>query len=376
MSFNHTSFNTKDQNIPVLNSNPISFESKVFKLSTPFITEGQKELKNIQVTYHTYGEYIPGKSKVIWACHALTGNSDVFDWWQGLFGENAFFNPKDFFIVCANVLGSCYGTTGPEHSGENGDPLLNNFPLITPRDMARLHDLLRNHIDVASVNTLIGASLGGQQALEWAIEEPKIIENLILIATNARHSAFGIAFNESQRLAIYGDPTYGKGEIGDAKNGLAIARSIAMLSYRSYSGYEKTQTEQDDALTDGFKASSYQRYQGDKLAKRFNAYSYVTLSKAMDSHNVGRGRESIQKALSLVQAKTLVVGIDSDSLFPISEQYFLKESISSAKFAMISSDFGHDGFLVENTQLVNIISDFLYNQFKKHLPTTFKKNKK
>lgn len=374
MSFNHASLISKDQNIPVLQLKPISLEPKVFKISTPFITEGKKELKSVKVTYHTYGEYIPEKSKVIWACHALTGNSDVFDWWKGLFGENALFNPNEFFIVCANVLGSCYGTTGPEHVGENGELLLNNFPIVTPRDMARVHDLLRKHLGISGINTLIGASLGGQQALEWSIEEPEIIENLILIATNAKHSAFGIAFNESQRLAIYGDSTYGKGSVEDAKNGLAIARSIAMLSYRSYSGYEKTQSDDENEKVDGFKASTYQYYQGEKLAKRFNAYSYVTLSKAMDSHNVGRGRGSIERALSLVQAKTLVVGIDSDYLFPVSEQIFLKNSIPSAKFATISSDFGHDGFLVENEQLVMIINDFLYNQFKKHLPTTFKKS--
>lgn len=350
----------------------LTSDSKLLTFGTPFITERGEEIQNLKIKYHTYGNYIPGKSKVVWACHALTGNSDVVDWWPGIFGEDALFSPADYFIVCANVLGSCYGSSGPDSLDENGKPLLDKFPLVTPRDMANAHEILRGHLGISDIHTLIGASLGGQQALEWSIQEPDLIENLILIATNAKHSAYGIAFNESQRQAIYTDPTYGKGSIEDAKAGLSVARSIAMLSYRSYSGYGKTQTNQEIEKVDGFLASSYQTYQGKKLAERFNAYSYITLSKAMDSHNVGRDRESIETALSAIKANTLVVGIDSDNLFPVSEQVFLKEAIPSAKFAVISSDFGHDGFLVENEQLVKIINDFLFNQFKKHLPTTFK----
>ena len=373
MSFNKNNFITKKIDSLVPNEVINSMNPKYYAHDSLFITEGQEEIKNLKITYHTYGTFVPKQSKVIWACHALTGNSDVFEWWEGLFGEDQLFNPQDYFIVCANVLGSSYGTTGPSSSAEDGSLYLYDFPLITPRDMSRVHELLRVHLGVTSIDTLIGASLGGQQALEWSIEQPDIIENLILIATNARHSAYGIAFNESQRLAIYGDPTYGNGFVDDAKNGLAVARSIAMISYRSYRGYEKTQTNEGNETVDHFKASSYQSYQGEKLANRFNAYSYITLSKAMDSHNVGRGRVSIEEALGKINARTLVVGIDSDGLFPVSEQSFLKKHIPSSEFVTISSDFGHDGFLVENGQLNKIISDFLFNQFKKHLPTTFKK---
>lgn len=345
----------------------------IFTTSEPFITEGKQQIHNFQIAYHTYGTFIPGKSKVVWACHALTGNSDVFDWWKGVFGEETLFNPNEYFIVCANVLGSSYGTSSPSTTDKNGKLYLDSFPLVTPRDMARAHILLRKELGISSIYTLIGASLGGQQAVEWAILEPTIFENLILIATNARHSAFGIAFNESQRLAIYGDPTYGKGTLEDAKSGLQVARSIAMISYRSYEGYVKTQTDEGNEKVDEFRASSYQAYQGKKLADRFNAYSYITLSKAMDAHNVGRSRESIEAALSLIQANTLVIGINSDYLFPVSEQIYLKERIPSAKFGTISSDFGHDGFLVENEQLLSLISDFLFNDFKKYTPTLFKR---
>ncbi len=344
------------------NTSSVIFDSnpKVFEYNSSFQTEGNQTIHNLQIAYHTYGNYIPNVSKVVWACHALTGNSDVYDWWAGVFGENALFNPNEYFIVCANVIGSSYGSSSSSSLDENGKLYLNNFPLVTPRDMAYAHSLLKNHLGITSIYTLIGASLGGQQAVEWSILEPSIFENLILIATNARHSAFGIAFNESQRLAIYGDPTYGNGSIDDAKYGLSVARSIAMISYRSYEGYVKTQTNEGDETVDNFRASSYQSYQGQKLANRFNAYSYITLCKAMDSHNVGRGRGSIEKALSGISAKTLVIGIDSDYLFPLVEQVYLKENIQGAQLATISSDFGHDGFLVENEQLLKIIGGFIH----------------
>lgn len=373
MPFFQKNFKPIVKNTIELSEIPLPANPQLFEYPDTFITESNECINNLKITYHTYGRYIAGKTKVVWACHALTGNSDIYEWWGGIFGKNSLFNPDEYYIVCANVIGSCYGTSGPDSLDDHGNLLLNRFPFITTRDMANAHELLREKLGVRSIHTLIGASLGGQQAMEWSIINPDIIENLILIATNARHSAFGIAFNESQRLAIYSDATFGKGTIDDAKDGLKVARSIAMLSYRSYAGYGLTQTNSGNDTLDDFLASSYQAYQGKKLADRFNAYSYITLSKAMDSHNVGRNRESIESALSKIKAKTLVVGIDSDNLFPVSEQKFLKELIPSAKFATISSDFGHDGFLVENEQLVTIISDFLFNQFKKHLPTTFKR---
>ena len=338
-----------------------------FQLENGFVFE------ELQVAYHTYGTLNAKKNNVIWVCHALTANSDVFDWWKGIFGENDLFNPKDHFIVCANILGSHYGTTGPLNYPTNEQPLLHDFPAFTTRDLARIHDLLRLELGIEKIQLLIGASLGGQQALEWSIEQPDLIEKLVLIATNARHSAYGIAFNETQRQAIYTDLTYGNGTVDGGTNGLKTARAIAMLSYRSYEGYLKTQTSLDNHLTEDFPAASYQRYQGQKLADRFNAYSYVLLSKAMDAHNVGRKRASIEIALQFIKAKTLVIGIDSDLLFPVSEQAFLAEWIPNAHLATIDSDFGHDGFLVEHKQLSDLLSDFLYNDLKKHRPTVFKK---
>lgn len=344
----------------------------IFNTHQAFKLESGEIIENLQIAYHTFGTFDPSKNNVVWVTHALTANSDVFDWWNGVFGENDLFNPSEHFIVCANILGSHYGTSGPLNTFKNEEPLLDYFPFVTTRDMARAHDLLREHLGIEKINLLVGASLGGQQALEWAIEQNNRIENLILIATNARHSAFGIAFNETQRLALFADQTFGNGNVDGGRNGLISARAIAMLSYRSYDGYAKTQTNPGNHTTDNFLAASYQHYQGEKLAKRFNAYSYLILSKAMDAHNVGRKRPSVEIALQQIKARTLVIGIESDLLFPISEQAYLSEWIPNAFFGKIDSVFGHDGFLVENTQLTSLISDFLYNDFKENRPTIFK----
>jgi homoserine O-acetyltransferase/O-succinyltransferase len=348
---------------------------QLYKANQPFLLESGEQIDELQIAFNTYGTLDPEKNNVIWVCHALTANSDVFDWWKGVFGENDLFNPEEHFIVCANILGSHYGTSGPLNSFSEDQPLLDRFPFVTTRDMAQAHDQLRKHLGIQKINLLIGASLGGQQALEWAVEQPNLIEQLVLIATNARHSAYGIAFNETQRLAIFADQTFGNGSDG-GRYGLITARSIAMLSYRSYDGYAKTQTNPGNHATDDFLAASYQRYQGEKLMKRFNAYSYVALSKAMDAHNLGRKRASVEIALQQIKAKTLVIGIESDLLFPVKEQEYLVEWIPNAVLGKIDSDFGHDGFLVENKQLTDLISDFLYNEFRQNRPTSFKSTKK
>ena len=340
-----------------------------YKSVEPFVLESGGEIPLLDVAFETFGTLNEDASNVVWVCHALTANSDVLDWWPQFFGIGKLFDPEKHFIVCPNALGSCYGTTGPTTFEKSG-PLLNNFPFFTTRDMARVHERLRSYLGIDQINTLIGASLGGQQALEWSIESPSRFKNIILIATNAEHSPYGIAFNESQRLAIYSDPTYGK--IDGGKNGLKIARSIALLSYRSYKGYLNTQSEESNNVTDNFKASSYQRYQGEKLAQRFDAHSYVALSKAMDSHNVGRGRESIVDALVRITANTLVIGISSDQLFPPPEQKRLARYIPKSNYYEVDSDYGHDGFLVESKELEQVLADFIYNDFKQCKKTTFK----
>lgn len=330
-----------------------------FTYTNAFKLESGVILPQLEITYFSAGNLNAEQSNVIWICHALTANADVSDWWSGIVGKGKVFDPEHHFIVCANILGSCYGTTGPlSVNPETGNPYFHSFPAVTTRDMARAHDLLRKHLGINRIHIAIGGSLGGQQAMEFAIEQPDLIENLILIATNASHSPWGIAFNESQRLAIEADSTWENDHPEAGLKGLKAARSLALLSYRHYDAYNITQKELDIDKTDDYKASSYQAYQGDKLVKRFNAFSYWSLSKTMDSHNVGRNRESIQNALSQIKSRTLTVGISSDLLFPPVEQKFLAEHIPGASYIEIDSFFGHDGFLIEWEQLKTIINDF------------------
>ena len=331
-----------------------------FTHTNTFRFENGVEIGGLEIAYQTFGTLNEKRDNVVWVCHALTGNSDVFDWWNGLFGEDDFFNPRDHFIVCANILGSHYGTTNPlSINPETKQPYYLDFPKFNIRDMARIHQILADHLKIQDISLLIGGSLGGQQAVEWAIMEPARIKRLILIATNAVHSPWGVAFNESQRLALASDPTFFAFTPDGGRNGLKAARSIALLSYRNYETYGISQKEDSLDKIDDFKAASYQNYQGEKLVKRFNAYSYWYLSKAMDSHNVGRNRGSVSDALKQIEAKTMVIGISSDLLFPPSEQRFLAEKIPGAFYLEIDSFYGHDGFLIETGILTYEIIKFL-----------------
>lgn len=316
-------------------------------------------LPELEIAYHTYGKLNADGSNVVWVCHALTASSDVFDWWKGLFGEKDLFNPDDYFIVCANNLGSCYGTTGPfSINPDTKQRWYSYFPKVTVRDLANALNVLRQHLGIDKIHTLIGGSQGGQIAQEWVLRHPELTSNLILIATNAQHSSWGIAFNESQRLAIKADRTYFSNSDTGGEKGLQAARSIALLSYRNYQTYKTTQTDKQFNLGD-HAAASYQRYQGEKLVKRFNAYSYVRLSEAMDSHNVTRYKSlSVEEVLSTIKAKTLVIGVSSDILFPVSEQKLLAKFIPGSVYREFDSLYGHDGFLLETRLLSKHINEF------------------
>lgn len=332
----------------------------ILQLPDPFPLESGAALAGAHVAYRTWGQLNAARDNAVWVCHALTANADVLDWWPGLFGPGCFFDPADWFIVCANVLGSCYGSTSPLSTDPaNGLPRYQAFPLLTIRDLAGAHEALRQELGLDRIHTLIGGSLGGQQALEWAVAQPEVFDHLVVIATNARHSAWGIAFNEAQRLAIEADPTYHANEPGGGDEGLRAARAIALLSYRGYDAYAATQTEApDDPRLRDYRASTYQRYQGDKLVARFDAYSYVALSRAMDTHHLGRHRGGVSTALATVRARTLVMGITSDVLFPVSEQRALAQGIAGALYNELDSGFGHDGFLLETVQIAQQLERF------------------
>ncbi len=330
-------------------------KKNIYKYCGSFALENGESLESPEICYHSSGDYSADK-KVIWICHGLTANSDPTEWWSGLTGEGKLFDPRKYFVVCVNIFGSCYGSTGPVSPNKNGKHTLLNFPLITIRDMVNGQNILRRHLGIEKIDFITGASIGGFQALEWSIQYPDIIENLFLIACNAQISPWGTAFNEAQRMALYADPTFEQQKDSTGgKKGLEAARAMALISYRSYEGYSISQKEEDINILEANRASSYQNYQGKKLSGRFDSYSYYTLTRSLDSHNVGRGRGGILKALSLIKAKTVIAGIESDTLFPIHEQKFLAKNIANAQFQTINSQYGHDGFLLEYEQTENII---------------------
>lgn len=329
--------------------------------SDRFEFEAGGELDGLKVAYHTSPfKYDPSEGKkVIWICHALTANSDAEDWWPELVGPGRLFDTEKYFVVCANMLGSPYGSSGPLQMGA-GHYL--DFPKVTVRDIVRANDLVRRHLGIGKVDLLVGGSIGGFQALEWSVSCPDLFEEVIFIACGAVETPWLAASIESQRMALEADANFRKQISPEAPYmGLRCARSIALISYRSYEGYNLTQEEKDEDFLFSQRAGSYQRYQGKKLSDRFDAYSYYYLGLSVDSHNVGRGRGGVERALSGIKAHTTVVGIDSDALFPVCEQKRIAAAIPGAGYYEITSRFGHDGFLLEYEQLTEIIEPLLAN---------------
>jgi homoserine O-acetyltransferase len=342
----------------VQQSNTLSY--KLFRYNQSFTLESGITLPQFHLAYTTHGELNEAKDNTVWIFHALTANSDPVEWWPGLVGEGKLFDPARYFIICVNMPGSCYGSTGPlDIDLKTSEPYYHSFPFFTTRDMIRSYQLLKEFLGIRQIHIGIGGSMGGQQLLEWAIEEPELFENIFPLATNAFHSPWAIAFNASQRHAIENDSSWKEKNENAGIEGMKLARGLALISYRSYEIYQWSQTEETNEKTDGFKSESYQRYQGEKLARRFNAFSYYFLSKSMDSHNVGRNRQSVEEALQKITADTLVLSISSDILFPSKEQEFLAYYIPGAKYQAIDSKYGHDGFLLEYEQIGNAIKNFL-----------------
>lgn len=326
----------------------------------PFQLESGKTLSRLEITYHTYGNLNKDKSNVVWVCHALTANSDCADWWSGLVGDGKVFDPKEYFIVCANILASCYGTSGPlSEDPFTGKKYHSDFPVVSIRDMVNAHSVLREHLGIERIAIGIGGSMGGYQILEWSVMEPGVLQKMILTTTSPRESAWGIAIHTAQRLAIEADPTWKDHSDKAGAKGLKAARAIGMLTYRNYEQFALTQTDDDHSKVDDLKASSYIHHQGDKLVNRFNVYSYWLLTKAMDSHNLARGRGSLEKVLADVKTPALVIGISTDFLCPVAEQKYLAKHLAKAEFFQIDSPFGHDGFLIEGEKISACIRPFL-----------------
>jgi len=327
----------------------------------PFPLENGQTLPDIRVSYHTYGNLNAAGDNVVWICHALTANSDVIRWWPGMVGEHRYVDPEKHFIVCANILGSCYGSSGPlSEDPSTGKCYYSSFPVITIRDMVKAHIMLRKYLGIKRIHLLMGGSMGGYQALEWCLMEPTIIQDLFLIATSAAESAWGIAVHTSQRLSIEADATWMDMKEEAGTMGLRAARGIGILTYRNYGIMKEKQSDPDMNKLDNYRASSYISYQGNKLSRRFNAYSYWLLTKAMDSHNISRNRGGdLKKILATINQRTLIVGITSDILCPLTEQEFLANNIPDSKLIPIDSLYGHDGFMVETERIGQCLKDWM-----------------
>ncbi|MBL7738068.1 MAG: homoserine O-acetyltransferase [Chitinophagaceae bacterium] len=344
----------------------------VFDYKGSFTLESGVTLPGYHLAYTTHGKLNAAGDNVIWIFHALTANSNPLEWWPGLVGDGKFFDPSRYFIICVNKPGSPYGSISPLSKNPRTDqPWYHDFPVFTIRDIIRTFQKLKDHLGIKKVLAGLGGSTGGMQLLEWAIEEPELFEHIIPIATNAVLSPWAIAFNASQRLAIEADSTWLEKRPDAGQKGLAAARSIALISYRHYNGYGITQPRDKAymALSKevNYAADNYQRYQGLKLVNRFNAVCYYRLSQSMDSHDAGRNRGGVEKALKQIKAKTLVIGIQSDVLYPISEQEYLQKNISDAQLLSIASDFGHDGFLLEYEKIEKALKEFIAERPSHHL---------
>lgn len=327
----------------------------------PLALECGEVLPSFEVEYTTYGTLSPAKDNVIWVCHALTADSRVADWWPHTVEEGRFLDPERWFVVCANFIGSPYGSTSPVSlNPTTGKAWRGAFPQVTVRDMVRAHSALAARLGIARVELLIGSSIGGFQVMEWAIAEPEFAKRIALIATCVRSSAWAIAFNESQRMAIEADGTFGDDSPTAGAAGMSAARSIALLSYRGAAAYNATQTDTDREKLSGYRATTYQQHQGEKLRRRFDAYCYYRLTQAVDSHDIARGRGVGEaEVLQGIRAKALVVAITSDILFPPEDHRVMVDNIPDVTYRVIESPFGHDGFLVEYEQLDTIIKEFM-----------------
>jgi homoserine O-acetyltransferase/O-succinyltransferase len=343
----------------------------------PLVLEGGERLPHVAVAYETYGELDASGRNAVLVCHALTGSAhaagrhdanDVPGWWDPLIGPGKAIDTRRAFVVCSNVLGGCYGTTGPTSlDAGTGHAYGPDFPRFTIRDMGAVQRRLQDALGVRSWRAVIGGSMGGMQALEWALMHPDVVEGIVAIAIGARHSAWAIGLNEVARRAIMADPAWQGGRYPverQPEDGLGLARAIAMLSYRSYDSLEakfgrERRPADADALSSSFEIASYLAYQGVKLVRRFDANTYIGLTRAMDEHDIAAGRGRLDEVLARVTAAALVMGIPSDVLYPEIEQRRLVEALPRARYERLVSPHGHDGFLIEYPQLAAHLRRFL-----------------
>jgi homoserine O-acetyltransferase/O-succinyltransferase len=352
----------------------------------PFALEQGGSLKGLTLAYETWGELDPNRRNAVLVCHALTGDAHAAGvsgpghptdgWWDPIIGPGRALDTDRLFVVCVNVLGGCQGSTGPASTDPaTGAPYGSRFPVITVRDMVRGQRLVADHLGIGQWLAVVGGSMGGMQVLEWGVIYPGRVRGLVFIASAAAASAQQIAWSTVGRTAIANDPAWRDGDYYDAgpgggpHAGLALARQIAQIHYRSEVvfadrfGRQSTAPIDHFGLWDRFEIESYLDYQGDKLVKRFDANSYLVLNKAMDLHDVGRGRGGLAAALARITSPVCTMAIDSDTLYPPYQQEEVRDLLVGrgvpVEHVTIESPHGHDGFLLEFDQVGAALAKFL-----------------
>ncbi len=344
----------------------------------PLVLECGKPLAPVTEAYETYGRLNAEGTNAVLICHALTANAhaagyhaatdEAPGWWDGLIGPHRAFDTRKYFVVCPNILGSYYGTTGPASiNPATGEPYRTAFPEFTIRDIVAVQKKLLDTLGVKRLAAVCGSSLGGMQTLEWGVTYPDFCETIIPISTAARQSTWCIGLNTAARSAIMSDPVWNQGFYEQQPmHGLATARMIGMLSYRSAEELEqrfgrRRQSAASDrfAANNLFEVESYLQYQGEKLGKRFDANTYIYLSRAMDMHDVTHGRAPLPEVLGSLKARMLCIGVSSDIRYPTREQKEIVRFTPNAIYQEINSIHGHDAFLIEFDQLNAIIKAFL-----------------
>ena len=357
---------------------------ELFSASDPLHMDCGERLSPVTVAYETYGELNAAADNAILVCHALTGSAHAAGlstgdpksagWWDSFIGVGKTLDTKKYFVICSNFLGGCYGTTGSISSDpKSSKPYGMRFPQMTVRDMVRVEKKLIDFLGVKQLRTVIGGSLGGMQVLEWGFMFPDTVRTIIPIATSSQHSPWGIGLNDIARQAIMNDPAWREGDYyqsGQPERGLSLARQIAMISYRSDISFldrfqrERISSNGHTAKTrfdakNLFQIESYLRYQGKKLVDRFDANTYIYISRAMDLHDIAYERGALEEVLAAIKIPTLCVGINTDVLYPVHEQKRLASQLVRSTYREIESPFGHDAFLIEYEQLGKIVREFL-----------------
>ena len=351
-----------------------------------FVLEGGGQLRGLTVAYETWGELDPSGGNAVLVCHAVTGDSHVTGrqgeghptegWWADMVGPGRPLDTDRWFVVCVNVLGGCQGTTGPASiDPTTGRPYGASFPVVSIRDIVRTQAAVADELGIPRWLAVVGGSMGGMQVLEWGVMYPLRVRSLIPLASTAAATAWQISFSRVGRLAVQLDPRWGGGDYYDAAPGdgphagLALARMIAHITYRSDAVYESRfgRESLDDLeeflLEQRFEVEGYLDYQGEKFVRRFDANSYLRLNKAMDLHDLGRDRGGVERALGRVRAPTLNVSIDSDTLYPVHLQEAVHDTLLAAgvdsRHLVLESPHGHDGFLIEIDAVGTAIGEFL-----------------